>query len=235
MKRVRPYLNGQLVADSAAPLEIWEHKYYPHYGFAPEEIEVTLTEVGHGPRSKAFGRSVNYDVVAPGVTAPSAARRYPDAPNPAMRHRTLFDWKAMTTWLEEDEAIHTHPRSPYVRIDALSSSRHVQVRYGDTLLADSHHPVVLYETGMTPRYYLPQSDVRMDLLVPTATEGHCPYKGSARYWSVQIADQDFTDVVWGYETPLAESQRVAGLVCFWPEKFAELEVTVDGQRIGRTT
>ena len=233
-KRVRPYLNGQLVADSAAPLEIWEHPYYPHYGFGPDEIEVVLSEVGNGPRSKVFGPSINYDVVADGVTAPAAARRYPDAPNATMRDYTLFSWNAMTTWLEEDEVVHTHPRSPYVRLDALASSRHVQVRFGDVVLADSPNPVVLYETGLTPRYYLPQSDVRMDLLVPTDTQSHCPYKGTARYWSVTVEDRTLADVVWGYDMPLAESQRFAGLVCFWPQKYADLTVTVDGKRIGQT-
>lgn len=233
LKRVRPYLNGQLVADSAAPLEIWGHPYYPHYGFAPDEVEVVLTAVGNGPRSKVFGPSVSYDVIADGVTAPAAARRYPEAPNEAMREHTLFSWNAMTTWLEEDELVHTHPRSPYVRIDALASSRHVEVRVGDAVVADSLHPVVLYETGLTPRYYLPQSDVHLELLVPTETQSHCPYKGRARYWSLEVAGQKFTDVVWGYDTPLAESERLAGLVCFWPEKYAELTITVDGVRIGQ--
>jgi uncharacterized protein (DUF427 family) len=64
----------------------------------------------------------------------------------------------------------------------------------------------------------------MDLLEPTATQSHCPYKGTAQYWSVQVDGEVHDDIAWGYWTPVEESIRVAGLVSFYNEK---VDVFVD--------
>ncbi len=231
-RRVRPYLTGHLVADSTAPLLVWEHPYYPHYAFAPNEVEAHLVETKPGPRSKVFGPSRTYDVLVEGDIAPAAAQSYPEAPHEGMREHVLFRWSAMDTWLEEDEVVHTHPRSPYVRVDALASSRHVQVLLDGVTIADSHRPVALFETGMPTRFYMPRADVRMDLLQPTDTTSACPYKGVARYWSVRADGVELADAVWGYDTPLEEAHRIAGLVAFWPEKHPTLQVFVDRVRVG---
>ncbi len=231
--RARVFSAGQLVADSVAPLLVWEHPYYPTYLFSPSDLEVELRAAGRGPRSKALGPSELFDVLVGDRVLPRAAQRYPEAPTEEVRGAYCLTWSAFDTWLAEDEVLHTHPRSPYVRIDALPSSRHVRVLVGGEVVAESHRPIVLTETGLMPRYYLPRVDVRMDLLIPSETVSHCPYKGSASYWAVEAGDVRLPDVVWGYETPLPESTRLAGLVCFWPEKSAALEVYVDGERIGQ--
>lgn len=231
-RRVRPYADGQLVADSAAPSLVWEHPYYPHYAFSPAEVEVELVDSGAGLRSKVFGPSVSYDVVIGDRIVKAAATRYPDAPDEAMRDHTLFQWSKMSMWLEEDQVVHVHARSPYVRIDTLPSSRHVEVVFNGVTIADSYRPVVLFETGLAARYYLPRPDVRMDLLVPTETSSACPYKGTANYWSLEVDGTSLGDIVWGYETPLEESRAIAGLVSFWPARDSALAVYVDGVRIG---
>lgn len=173
-----------------------------------------------------------FDVVVGDRVLPQAARRFPEAPVAAMRAAYTLTWSAFDTWLEEDEVVYTHPRSPYVRIDALTSSRHVRAVLNGEVVAESTRPVVLLETGLGPRYYLPLADVRMDLLSPTDTESHCPYKGTASYWSVEVGGVAVPDALWGYPTPLPEATKIAGLVAFWPEKSADLEVYVDGRRIG---
>ena len=99
-----------------------------------------------------------------------------------------FDWDAMDGWFEEDEEIFTHPRSPYTRVDILDSSRHVRVIVEGVTVAESSGPKLLFETDLPTRFYLPKVDVHMDLLVPTDTDSHCPYKGTARYWSVRVGD-----------------------------------------------
>jgi uncharacterized protein (DUF427 family) len=70
----------------------------------------------------------------------------------------------------------------------------------------------------------------MDLLRPSATESHCPYKGTAAYWSVDSGQQRHEDIVWIYRTPLPESQKIAGLACFYNEK---VDVYLDGERQAR--
>ena len=92
-------------------------------------------------------------------------------------------------------------------------------------LADSSRPHILFETGLPPRYYVPLSDVRTELLTPSDRVTQCPYKGTANYWSVQVGDRRYDDFVWMYRSPLAESAKVAGLVCFYNEK---VDLIIDG-------
>jgi uncharacterized protein (DUF427 family) len=151
--------------------------------------------------------------------------RYLDSPLEALRDLVRLDWDAMSEWLEEEEIVYTHPRDPYTRVDILPSSRHVRVEIDGNLLADSHQPRLLFETGLTTRYYLPLTDVRMDLLRASSSESHCPYKGVASYWSLETRDTVKPDIAWIYRTPLPESQKIAGLVSFYNER---VDIFVDG-------
>ena len=231
-KRVRAFSAGALVVDAGAPLQVWEHPYFPENFFAAQDLVVELRPAGRGPRSKVLGVSDVFDVLVGDRVLPRAARRHPEAEVAALRDAYALTWSAFDTWMEEDEVVFTHPRSPYVRIDALASSRHVVATVGGVVVADSHRPVVLFETGLVPRFYLPQVDVRMDLLTPVTTVSHCPYKGTATYWDLTVDGTTISDAAWSYRTPLPESVKGAALVAFWPEKSAELHVTVDGQEIG---
>ena len=89
----------------------------------------------------------------------------------------------------------------------------------------STHPHILFETGLPPRYYLPLSDVRTELLEPSDKVTQCPYKGTASYWSVRAGERKYDDFVWMYRSPLQESAKIAGLVCFYNEK---VDLIVDG-------
>ena len=131
----------------------------------------------------------------------------------------------MDAWFEEDEEVFVHARDPYTRIDILPSSRHIEVVVNGVKVADSHQPRLLVETGLPTRYYLPKTDVRMDLLTSTDTTTQCPYKGEAEYWSVTADGETFDDIVWGYRTPVEESMRAAGLVSFYNEK---VDTYIDG-------
>jgi uncharacterized protein (DUF427 family) len=108
----------------------------------------------------------------------------------------------------------------------------VRVVVAGVTVAESSHPKLLFETGLPVRFYLPKVDVRMDLLVPTDTDSHCPYKGTARYWSVQAGESLVADIAWSYPTPLPESQKIAGLVSFYNE---HVDLTVDGEALERPT
>src|SRR5262249_25469233 len=56
-------------------------------------------------------------------------------------------------------------------------------------------------------------------------KSHCPYKGTASYWSLDTGPAIHKDFVWIYRYPLAESQKIAGLACFYNEK---VDLYVDG-------
>jgi uncharacterized protein (DUF427 family) len=221
------YLAGQLVADTQHPLLVWEWPYFPVYYIPAGDIRAELIPAGSTEHSPSRGDAEVYHVKVPGASADGAALRYPDSPLEALRGAVRLDWAAMSEWFEEDEPVYTHPRDPYKRVDILASSRHVRVEVDGVTVADSRQPRILFETGLPPRYYLPLTDVRMDLLQPSGTESHCPYKGTARYWSVEAGEQVHQDIVWIYRTPLPESQKIAGMACFYDEK---VDVYLDGER-----
>jgi uncharacterized protein (DUF427 family) len=232
-KRVRAYLGGEVVADTTSPVLVWEVPYYPAYYFPLADVRAELLEPDGGVvRSPSRGDGRTFTVRAGGTDAPRAALRYEDSPIRELRELMRLQWDAMDAWFEEDEEVFTHPRDPYTRVDILPSSRHVRVEVAGTTIAESTSPRLLFETGLPARYYLPKTHVRMDLLTPTDTVTHCPYKGQAEWWSVRAGDSVHEDLAWSYRTPLAESQKIAGLIAFYDEK---VDVYIDGVKQQRPT
>ena len=222
---MRAVLGGQVVVDTLRPRLVWEIPYYPAYYLPREDVRARLEPSGRTEHSPSRGDAVYYDVHAGEAVARDGAWAYPDSPLEELRDLVRFEWQALDEWLEEDELVYVHPRSPYSRVDILASSRRVQVMVDGVELADSSRPHVLFETGLPPRYYLPLSDVRTELLTPSDRVTQCPYKGTANYWSVQVGDRRYDDFVWMYRSPLAESAKVAGLACFYNEK---VDLIIDG-------
>jgi uncharacterized protein (DUF427 family) len=225
-KRVRAYFGGEVVADTVEPVLVWEIPYYPAYYLPAKDVRTDLLtpdrEVRH---SRRLGEGTSYTLRVGAKEATGAALRYLESPVEQLQDLVRLEWNAMDAWFEEDEEVFVHPRSPYTRIDALASSRHVRVEVDGVTVAESARPTLLFETGLPVRYYLPKTHVRMDLLTPTATVTHCPYKGQAEYWSVTVNGTEHPDLAWSYRTPLPESQKVAGLIAFYDEK---VDVFVDG-------
>ncbi|WP_063054691.1 DUF427 domain-containing protein [Nocardia salmonicida] len=228
-KRVRVYLRGKLVADTLRPLLVWEVPYYPTYYVPLTDVRADLDPNGITEHSPSRGDATGYDVAVEGMRAEGAALRYLDSPLTELKDAVRLDIAAFD-WFEEDEQVFVHPRDPYSRVDILGSSRHVRVEIDGVTVADSHSPRILFETGLPARYYLPLTDVRMDLLSASDTHTSCPYKGTADYWNVRVGDTEHPDVVWIYRTPLPESQKVAGLACFYNEK---VDIYLDGVRQDR--
>ncbi len=228
-KRVRVYLRGQLVADTLRPLLVWEIPYYPTYYVPLVDVNADLVPNGHSEHSPSRGNATGYDVAVEGGRVDGAALRYLDSPLSELKDAVRLDIAAFD-WFEEDEQVFVHPRDPYSRVDILGSSRHVRVEIDGVTVADSRSPRILFETGLPARYYLPLTDIRMDLLTASDTHTSCPYKGTADYWNVRIGDTEHADIVWIYRTPLPESQKVAGLACFYNEK---VDIYLDGVRQDR--
>jgi uncharacterized protein (DUF427 family) len=222
------YLGGELVADTTRPLLVWEKPYYPTYYFPVADVRTDLLSeddrIAHSP---SRGDAKIYSVSAGAHERAGAALLYERSPFDELQDTIRLDWSAMDAWFEEDEEVFTHPRDPYTRVDILPSSRHVRIEVDGVTVAETDKPTLLFETGLPPRYYLPRTHVRMDLLIPSTLETHCPYKGQAEWWSVRAGDAVNPDLAWSYPTPLPESQKIAGLVAFYDEK---VDVYVDGVR-----
>ncbi len=225
-KRIRAYLGGEVVADTTAPLLVWERPYYPTYYFPVADVRAELLPADDAVvRSPSRGDGRRFSVRAGDRVAEGAAVRHEHSPFEELRNAIRLEWDAMDAWFEEDEEVFTHARDPYTRVDILPSSRHARIEVDGVTVAESNGPRLLFETGLPTRYYLPKPHVRMELLEPTATVSHCPYKGQAEWWSVRTGDDVHVDLAWSYPTPLPESQKIAGLVSFYNEK---LDIYVDG-------
>ena len=225
-KRVRAYLGGELVADSIRPLLVWEKPYYPTYYFPAADVRTELLSPDGGvAHSPSRGDGHTFTVTGGGKKTVGAALRYERSPFVELRDAIRLEWDAMDAWFEEDEQVFTHPRDPYTRVDILPSSRHVRVEVDGVAIAETAKPTLLFETSLPTRFYVPKTHVGMDLLAPSETISHCPYKGQAEYWSLRTAGKVLPDVAWSYRTPLPESQKIAGLISFYPEK---IDLYVDG-------
>lgn len=220
-KWIRGYVDGHKVVDSRRFTFVWEIPYWPWWFFPREDIAGELVE-----RGDAATGARRYDLVVGSHTLEDAAWGYPDRGDD-LAGLVAIEFGAVDRWFEEDVEVFVHPRSPFTRVDALASSRHVVVSIDGEVVADSTKPTVLYETGAPARYYLPMTDVRMDLLVASDRRSSCPYKGDARFWSARIGDRVVDDIAWSYTLPRHESLAIAGLVCFYDEL---VDTDIDGIR-----
>jgi len=118
------------------------------------------------------------------------------------------------------------PMSAGHTVTITPSDAHVEVRLDGELLATTDHALRLDETGLPSRYYLPQDDVRTDMLRPTSFHTTCPFKGEASYWSVDAGGQTHDGIVWAYEAPSPAAGEIAGFLSFYPNRT---EITVDGE------
>lgn len=225
-KQLRAMVGGVTVVETTRPLLVWEKPYYPTYYVRAQDVRTELlVDTGETKRSPSRGTAKVYSIVGDGFEVENAVLGYDESPIDELVGTYRVEWSAMDHWFEEDEEVFVHPRDPHKRIDALMSSRHVVVRIGGIEVANSTNPVILFETDLPARYYLPKTDVRMDLLTSTELHTECPYKGTADYWSVNVNGEIFENIAWGYQFVTRESGPIAGHVCFYNEK---VDITVDG-------
>ncbi len=127
-------------------------------------------------------------------------------------YASLYHEQADEWWVEDERAL-GHLRDPFHRIDVLPSSRRVRIATGSEVFADTDRAVLLFETGLPPRAYVPRADVRVPI-EPGDKRTICPYKGEARYWNVG----GVADAAWSYEFPRLEATGMAGHLAFDPER-----------------
>lgn len=230
-RRVRVEFGGETVADSAHARLLHETGHLPVYYFPKEDVRGEFLEkTDHSTHCPFKGDASYWSVRVDDRVADNAVWGYeePMEDAPPLAGFVAFYFGAMDKWFEEAEEISVHPHDPYHRVDVRKSFRRVKVSVNSTPVAETDRPMVLFETGLPPRYYIPTEDVRMDLLSPSETVTHCPYKGEATYRSVEVDGETVEDAAWCYQNPLPEAEKVAGHLCFLGDG---IETEVDGEKI----
>jgi uncharacterized protein (DUF427 family) len=230
-RRIRAFLAGETVLDTTSALYVWEWPYYPQYYIPLGDVRRELLTPEGNTKATRRG-SVEVHALRVGDTArPRAAQVLPESPIERLSGTVRFDWDAMDAWFEEDERVYVHPRSPYVRVDALRSTRPVRVELEGIVLAESPSPVMVFETGLPTRYYLDRTTVNFEHLFPTDTVTACPYKGrTSGYWSIRANGTVHQDLAWTYEFPTRQLLPIAGMIAFYNEK---VDVYLDGHKLER--
>ena len=150
--------------------------------------------------------------------------------DPDLGESVVLDFGSFDEWWVEDERLLGHPHDPFKRIDVLATSRAVEVSLEGTVLASTERALMLVETHLPVRYYVPAEDVRTDLLSPSETTSVCAYKGTAAYLSISDGGEAGRDIAWSYPAPLDDATRVRDHICFWAERT---DLVVDGEHLRR--
>jgi uncharacterized protein (DUF427 family) len=232
-RRLRAVFGGEVVLDSRQVMLLHEtallpQPYLPESDVRPDLLEAT----DHHTTCPYKGEASYWSLTAGGRVAENAVWAYPEPTDQArwLRGYLGIQVDAMEAWFDEDEEIDGHVRDPYHRVDVRRSSRHVRVRVGDEVVAETTRPMILSETGLPNRYYIPRDDVRPDVLAPSATHTVCPYKGTASYHTLVVGGRRFPDAVWFYPEPLEDALKARDHLAFVTK--GDVGIEVDGRPLG---
>ena len=230
-RRIRAVLAGQTVLDTTRALYVWEQAYYPQYYIPLADVRPEFLAPENHTQASARGTVELHGLQVGDAKRPRAARVLRASPIDGLSATVRFDWAALDAWFEEDERVFVHPRNPYVRVDALRSTRAVRVELEGVVLAASSSPVMVFETGLPTRYYLNRTEIDFAHLVPSDTVTECPYKGTTSgYWSAETPDRVHRDLAWSYDFPTRQLLPIAGLIAFYNER---VDLFLDGRPLER--
>ncbi|MFE5023237.1 DUF427 domain-containing protein [Streptomyces sp. NPDC056656] len=226
-RRMRVKFNGTWIADSDNVILLHEPGRYPVAYVPREDVdEQSLIPSSKVTHHKDLGDTAWYAVHAGERTTERAAWEFTALPGYAadLQGRIAFAWRAMDAFYEEDERILGHAADPCHRIDIRNTSRTLEVRLGDTLIARSEHPLVLFESGFAPRWYVPRAHIDQTQLHPVDGQTFCHYKGLCNYYDIG----DARHAARSYTDAYQEADRISDLVSFEADK---VEVCLDGTRL----
>jgi uncharacterized protein (DUF427 family) len=216
-RRLRVKFAGEWMADSEDVLLLHEPARYPvaYFPLADVRPGVLISESRH-TRHRDLGETEWFTVSIGDQRAARGAWQHTDLADYAseLRGRVAFAWRAMDAFYEEDDRIVGHASDAYHRIDIRQSSRHLVVKDGARVIADTSRPVVLYESGFAPRWYVPRQDINESALIPVEGQTFCPYKGLASYYDIGESKK----AAWSYPRAWPEVARVSNLISFEPDK-----------------
>jgi uncharacterized protein (DUF427 family) len=217
-RRMRVRFADTWIADSEDIVLLHEPGRYPVAYFPRGDIEPDiLAAEDRVTQHKDLGDTQWFAVKVAEREANHAAWQHTGLPQHAavLDGRLAFAWRAMDAFYEERERIVGHAADAYHRIDIRSTSRHLVVQDGEQVIADTKHPLALYESGFAPRWYVPREDIDETALKLVDTQTFCPYKGICSYYDIGSHKR----AAWSYVNAWPEVGRVTNLVSFEPDKI----------------
>jgi uncharacterized protein (DUF427 family) len=238
--RLRALLDGELALDTQRGVLVWEpRRIVPVYAVPETDLQLRVEPTAPQPEPpdlETFPPMLGPDSFEPHTTPGTIVdlvtedRRVARAgfrpDDRDLAGLVVLDFPAFDGWLAEDEELAGHPHDPFKRIDVLRSHRQVEVSLDGTVLASTDRALVLLETHLPVRYYLPPDAVTTSLLTPSETRSTCAYKGTATYVSTADGRPEGRDIGWTYPRPLDDAIRVRDHVAFWNERT---DIRVDGE------
>ncbi len=226
-RRMRVRFGERWIVDSEDVMLLHEPGRYPVAYFPRSAIADGLLVIeDRTTQHPDLGETSWFTVSVGDREAKHAAWQHTSLPEHAavLNGLIAFAWRAMDAFYEEDDRIVGHAADFYHRIDIRNTSRHLVVRDGDRVIADSHRPLALYESGFAPRWYVPRDDIDQSALQAIEGQTFCPYKGLASYY--QIGDRK--RAAWAYVNAWPEVGQVSNLVSFEPDK---VDVFLDDEQL----
>lgn len=216
-KRIRATFGGEVVVDTERGRMLHETRLLPVYYLPRDDVRFDLLEPSsHRTHCPFKGDARYWDLRVGDRVAEAAVWGYDDPIEgaPDLAPYVAFYFERMDAWYEEDVRIVGHPRDPFHRVDVLASSRRVVVRVDGEEVARTERPVLLFETGLPVRYYLPDDAWRPEVFVPSDLTTTCPYKGIADYRSVRSPGGEVLgSLAWRYADPFDGCRAIAGHWC----------------------
>lgn len=232
-KRIRGFFAGEVVVDSTKAKLLHETGLLPVYYFPIQDVSGEILEPSDHTTHCPFKGGASYrSVVVGDRRAKNALWMYEDPLEEAsfLEGHAAFYFNRLDAWFEEDEEIFVHPRDPYSRIDILASARRVRVSLEGQDLAETDRSMMLFETSLPTRYYIPKQDVRMDLIEVSGHVTECAYKGRPVHFSAPILGEAGKHIAWCYENPQPEAEKIKGMIAFYNER---VDIAIDGRKLDR--
>src|SRR3954464_1441011 len=147
-RRIRAHFAGRAVLDTVRGQLLHESNLLPVLYVPIEDLDRSLLEpTDHHTHCPFKGDASYWSLRAGDRVSENAVWTYPEPIEraPWLKGYAALYWDRVDAWFEEDGEVRGRLRDPSLRVDARASSRPVQVVSGDSVLAESDGPVLLFE------------------------------------------------------------------------------------------
>lgn len=226
-KRLRIRQGKEIVADSRRCLALHQTGRVMQLCVPRADVRTELLSQEGASRDARLGVLRSWSIRGANGELKAAARSFeaPPAAAAPLQDHLVFELEKVDAWYLDDDLGYAHPRDPYHRFDVQRASQHVVVSAGNTVIAETSTPAILYETSTAPRFYLPPDALRV-ALVKSATVSRCPYKGDGQHWHAEVDGRHIADMAWNLTTPMGDALMIPRWFSFYADK---VEVRVDGE------